>query len=302
MMATVSPPAHLLHLSEQEILAQSGKQNFERGQQYIERVSDLSKDGDTVRATVFGTADYRVAVWHYQDGSLASWCSCPIGASFSMGGLFCKHSVAVSLSLAAGRTLDSDIEDVRQALLSKDKAALIEIILDEAERNEGMRNRLALLPGKVLVTTSGSTPATGLDPNDLIKTALNALRDDDEDNYYNGCESLSEALKLLNASITPANAEQTVAACEELLQTLVEYGSSWRIDQVEEEPLRDAAGDAWEAHYAACLAQASSLDKERLYSWLEGNKDQWLLRLHPVQKREYQRLLGGPGARQRRLS
>lgn len=92
----VLPIAHVLHAAELHELA-DGKA-FERGRAYQRqgRVSALTRDGKTVKATVSGSEPYEVRLWVTGD-RIAYACSCPVGEE----GSFCKHCVAVALTLQA---------------------------------------------------------------------------------------------------------------------------------------------------------------------------------------------------------
>ena len=122
--------------------------SFKRGEVYFDegRVRSLVVRGVALTATVSGTEDYSVRL-AVEDGALQHRCSCPVGAD----GEFCKHGVAVALAwLAAARGETPGeaaspvvkLDDVRPFLLTQDKETLATWLLDAAERDERLRERL----------------------------------------------------------------------------------------------------------------------------------------------------------------
>jgi hypothetical protein len=148
------------------VLQLGGDTYFKRGLAYFkqDRVSELQDFGDSVVAIVEGTEDYTVMLTARSGAKLDHGCSCPLGAS----GEFCKHCVAVALKWldrqanGAGsrppreavpppattkkaqptRITDADIA---AALNAEDKAALVARILEWAEENDPLREKLTYL-------------------------------------------------------------------------------------------------------------------------------------------------------------
>ena len=91
--------AHVFHAEQLRDLA-NGKA-YARGERYHQegRVSALRRDGKTIKGRVSGTREYDVSLWVNGD-RIAYTCSCPMGEE----GLFCKHCVAVALSLTKQHT------------------------------------------------------------------------------------------------------------------------------------------------------------------------------------------------------
>jgi uncharacterized Zn finger protein len=71
--------------------------SFQRGIGYVGMVDDLDVTASQIRATVYGTHDYAVSLT-WGDQGLSGTCSCPHGRE----GFFCKHCVAVGLSVLEG--------------------------------------------------------------------------------------------------------------------------------------------------------------------------------------------------------
>jgi uncharacterized Zn finger protein len=92
---------------------------------------------------VQGTNRYRVELWVGDDGELAGFCSCPMGA----GGAFCKHCVATGLAvLEEGEDAPTSIslDEVREHLAGLKKAELIHLFVAEAREDERLLDRLRL--------------------------------------------------------------------------------------------------------------------------------------------------------------
>ncbi|WP_231972419.1 SWIM zinc finger family protein [Nocardiopsis alborubida] len=78
-------------LSRGLLLKLAGRKSFDRGMDYLGRVSGLRADGRSVRATVRGQQRYRVRLT--AAGAFSWHCDCP----WAQGGNCCKHVVAVGL-------------------------------------------------------------------------------------------------------------------------------------------------------------------------------------------------------------
>jgi len=124
---------------------------FERGEDYAiaGKVRDLVERDGEITATVRGTHRYLVRVWE-ENADLAFECSCPVGSE----GEFCKHCVAVCLAWLsdqgnAGAILtrpdsQAGLDTVRSHLEGRNKQSLIELLLDQAARDEQLYDRLLL--------------------------------------------------------------------------------------------------------------------------------------------------------------
>lgn len=125
----------------------AGPKSYERGERYVDAVVNLRGTAHGARATVHGREPYRVRL-SWADGGLSGDCSCPVGQE----GAFCKHCVAVGLTLvdlveeggdAAQLPLD-DGDGVREYLTSLDREALVGLLCEHADRDEGLYRALAL--------------------------------------------------------------------------------------------------------------------------------------------------------------
>jgi uncharacterized Zn finger protein len=132
----------------------AGTAAFRRGEQYfsVGAVGRLRATGNKITARVKGTETYQVEL-HGDDGDLAYDCTCPHAAD----GNFCKHCVAVGLAwlaedsavtksgAASGRKKRRDPwRDIREYLTTQPPEALIDFLLDVAQRDDRLYRSLLL--------------------------------------------------------------------------------------------------------------------------------------------------------------
>jgi uncharacterized Zn finger protein len=103
------------------------------------RVALLSDDGDEVEASVAGTTVYRTTLRRTAAGP-AGDCTCP---AFAEAG-FCKHLVATALAAEAGGEVPDRLSAIRAHLRAQTVDQLVALILDLAERDENLLQRLDL--------------------------------------------------------------------------------------------------------------------------------------------------------------
>ena len=130
---------------------------FARGNAYFHdgTVGLLDADEYEVRADVQGTQRYRVRLAAGSDGELEYECDCPVGDD----GIFCKHAVAVALSWLenAGEEVfepsekesakprkkrKTQEEQIREYLETLSESALREWLIEAADRDRGIRDKL----------------------------------------------------------------------------------------------------------------------------------------------------------------
>jgi len=130
---------------------------FARGNAYFHdgTVGLLDADEYEVRADVQGTQRYRVRLTAGSDGELEYECDCPVGDD----GTFCKHAVAVALSWLenAGEEVfepsekesakprkkrKTHEEQIREYLETLSESALREWLIEAADRDRGIRDKL----------------------------------------------------------------------------------------------------------------------------------------------------------------
>jgi uncharacterized Zn finger protein len=132
----------------------AGPRSFDRGENYFKLglVRSLSEYNGAVTAKVKGTHTYTVKL-REDDGELDYSCTCPMGDD----GAFCKHCVATGLSWLeqkidgkgkkAGSRRGSDdvtMKDVKGHLETLEKNVLVEMIMQQAQENDALREKLLM--------------------------------------------------------------------------------------------------------------------------------------------------------------
>jgi uncharacterized Zn finger protein len=128
----------------------AGDKFYERGRDYFfqGRVEHIDGDGVAVRASVHGSQDYTVDL-RGDDGVLDYACDCPVGSD----GEFCKHCVAVALAWLqqqkrpakpVSESRKITLADVQKVLLSEDKTVIVEKLIEWAEGDDLLRERLIM--------------------------------------------------------------------------------------------------------------------------------------------------------------
>lgn len=126
-------------LSRESLMDLAGHKSFDRGLDYLGRISGLRTGQGVVRATVAGRRRYRVRV---TTESAFSWhCECP----WAEEGNCCKHVVAVCLVYLYEREHGATaptVPDAAAYLNTLDHGRLVELLLEEAERSPALTLRL----------------------------------------------------------------------------------------------------------------------------------------------------------------
>ena len=222
--------------------------SFERGAAYAAegRVKRLKVGDEEAVATVRGTRAYQVRLW-LAGGTPAFSCTCPVAAD----GLFCKHCVAVGLVLAQGgagaaqQGSPPPAIDLRAHLEGLDKGRLVDLVLEQAERDELLRDRLLLEAAKAQgarIDLDGYRRAieAAMDPGDYVD--YRAMFD-----YARGVEDLIDSLgELFDAG----HALEVVELCEHALACLDEAIGSMDDSDGHTSDIKESLCDL---HHAACL-------------------------------------------------
>ena len=138
-------------LNEAVIHRLADAQSYQQGREYFANghVESLEDRGDGVRALVRGTVDYTVTLGA-AGGLLDYSCDCPVGRD----GDFCKHCVAAALawlhrensspatSTRRDKAKEVTLADAGQALVAEDKEALVRMLLDWAQDDQRLHDRL----------------------------------------------------------------------------------------------------------------------------------------------------------------
>ena len=158
-------------LTLRAIQALADARTFARGKAYFHdgAVGLLDADEHEVRANVQGTQRYRVRLAVGADGELDYECDCPVGDDE----VFCKHAVAVALSWLENvgeevfepgakesakplKKRKTNHEQLREYLQTLSEDALRDWLLEAADRDRGIRDKL-LFSAKAKAGTGASS-------------------------------------------------------------------------------------------------------------------------------------------------
>src|SRR5690349_12737156 len=120
-----------------DIRLAAGDRSYGRGLEYVNAVDHLEISDTEVTANVYGSSEYTVCLV-IDDQRLSGGCTCPYGRD----GFFCKHCVAVGLSVLelGGRTSTPSRGRARPAAGSR---CLVAVALEG-----GTAGRIARAPGR----------------------------------------------------------------------------------------------------------------------------------------------------------
>lgn len=122
-------------LSRDLLLDLAGRRSFDRGMDYLGRVSGLRVGEGSVYATVNGQQRYRV---RFTPAGTFSWdCDCP----WASEGNCCKHVVAAALVHLYEREhgiASPQVPDTASYLHGLDHGRLVDLLLEEAERSPAL--------------------------------------------------------------------------------------------------------------------------------------------------------------------
>lgn len=241
----------------------AGPRSFERGLHYAwdRRTKKLRVEDEEVTAVVRGTHDYRVRLW-IEEGKPGFECTCPMGDA----GNFCKHCVAVGLVLADEQTeLYSDraptTADLRAYLRTRDKDALVDLLLDRAAEDEFLRGRLGLEAAK----------SSGVEVNlDAYRQAIDdTMVVHDFVGYremYDYSQNVDEAIGSIRDLLEAGHAEEVITLCEYALEAMED---AWgRVDD-SDGSMGGSRDELVELHHDACFQGNPDpvALAERLFHW-----------------------------------
>lgn len=239
-------------LTRNSIRQMAGSVYFGRGDDYFKSglVGGLVDFDGRITAKVNGTYQYEVNLW-VEEGELAHSCTCPLGEDEE----FCKHCVATGLEWINqqndqnnedGKSTKGKVnfEDVKDYLLTQDKQALVETILDQARSDD----RLRLL----LLSRTARASIKGVDLDTFRAVIDNALEFDDyTDDYsrFDYTEGIDETIDAVEDMLGEGHAAEVVDLAEYALAAI--EGALTHVD--------DSGGYIWdlldrlqEVHFEAC--------------------------------------------------
>ena len=246
-------------ISVDQALQLGGARYFERGEDYFQRglVMQLIERKGNVSALVRGTRDYAVVI-RLDDGIVAYECNCPVG----IRGEFCKHCVATTLAwineqapdslpgpLSKTSRPDRQAPDLHAWLIQQTKEKLADMLLEAAEKDEHIHNRLML----------GASIQSKLNLAVYKKVIAQAIGRSKFIDYYHMPDyfhRVNNAIDHLDDLLDQGHDISVIALCEWTLtrveraierQTAVQLGTQWRLGDIRQgsRNLRRRAGRRW---------------------------------------------------------
>ena len=308
-VTTATGPA----FTEADLRAAAGPRSFERGLRYLDAVAGLETVGSRVIATVRGSEDYLVVLTlggsRAGSARLKGECDCPYGQE----GFFCKHCVAVGLTVArsaAGgpspavargaasvpaqrarsRARPSDLESW---LSSLSRAELLALVIDQVLEDDDWRRRLDLraagAAGDIAEISKRAGVLLGADAD------LGQYRHAGQYGYLEGPETwryarrIGDVTAIVDDLTRSGHAEGAIAIAE---QALTDVAASSRNASDRAGIIGTSAAELVASHRAAC--QSAPPDPRRLAGFLAGHmvsEDD----VPAIQLSDYSSLLGPDG-------
>ena len=202
----------------------AGARSFERGDDYFAsgQVEAIAEEEGTITAKVQGTRPYRVRLW-IENEELDYSCTCPVGVD----GEFCKHCVAVGLKWFQARQPKVQgkrkapaavtMDDVRAYLSGQDKNALVEMLVERAMEDDGLRRRLFMKAAKKV--------SKGLDLDTYRRAIDEAVEPDGFVNYRNAYDythGIEEAIDSVEELLKGGHFAEVIELAEYALRAVEE--------------------------------------------------------------------------------
>ncbi|WP_367434689.1 SWIM zinc finger family protein [Streptomyces celluloflavus] len=276
---------------ENDLRTLAGPRSFERGRGYVDAVTAVEVGDGRITATVHGTHAYAVELSLDGPRGLAGECGCPYG----LEGNFCKHLVALGLTVLAGpEALPQQRGRARSraqkldgwlAGLSRDE--LLALVREQIAEDRQVRRRLELR----------AASAHG----DLaeVRTRIRELLDVTPFERYGYVEyadahaygeQAAQAVSAISALTSTGRGEDAISLSREAMQLLSEVQDG--IDDSDGHLGR--VGDALaEAHLNAC--RAAHPDPDETARWLVRHVLSDLDDLTGIDPLDYADVLGEPG-------
>lgn len=254
-------------LSEAIVERLASPRSFARGAAYLDegRVGPLRMGAGRVNAAVQGSESYAVEL-RVSDGRLRFACSCPVGVE----GDFCKHCVAVALSLLEdGDSSAPTLDDARIYLESISPRSLVELLVDHAHDDERLARRLLLLTARSRERSPGDMDSLRM----LIDQAFAFHEFVPYREVWGYVQGIEETVDALDEMLAEGHACEVIELTEYAL-TAVEH-SLEHVDDSDGQ-MGDLAARLQELHLEACRQGAPDQVElaERLFAReLEGSWD-----------------------------
>ncbi|MFF7392479.1 SWIM zinc finger domain-containing protein [Streptomyces scabiei] len=279
-------------LTEANLKKLAGSRSFDRGRGYLDAVSGVEVGDGWVTASVHGTERYEVELALDGPGGLSGECDCPYG----LEGNFCKHLVALGLTVLARReSLPRQRKAARDRaqhldawLSALSQSELLALLREEIDENRQLRRRLELRAA----STRGDLAAVRAHIRDLLDIGPFAQYGHVE--YADArayADQAGQAVSAIGALTGSGRAADAITLARETMRLLAEA-----VESVDD-------SDGWLGQIGADLAgahldasRAARPDPEELARWLVGHAledmDDGLTDIDPL---DYQDVLGEEG-------
>ncbi|MBD9727887.1 hypothetical protein PV755_31820 [Streptomyces caniscabiei] len=279
-------------LTEANLKALAGARSFERGLGYLDAVSGVEVGDGWVTASVHGTERYEVELTLDGPGGLTGECDCPYGVE----GNFCKHLVALGLTLLAQRkSLPGQRKAARDRARNLDawlsaltKEELLALVREQVGEDRQLRRRLELRAASARGDLA-RVRATIRELLDVRPFARYGYVEYADARAY--ADQATQAVSAIRALTGSGRAADAVELTREAMRLLTEA-----VESVDDSDggLGQVGADLADAHLEAC--RAACPDPEELASWLVGQAlgdfDAGLTDIDPL---DYRDVLGDAG-------
>ncbi|MBA2811154.1 hypothetical protein E0500_028065 [Streptomyces sp. KM273126] len=279
-------------LSEANLKTLAGARSFERGRGYVDAVSGVEVGDGWVTASVHGSERYEVELTLEGAGGLSGECDCPYG----MEGNFCKHLVALGLTVLAQReslprqrkAARDRAQDLDGWLSALSKDELLALVREQIGEDRQLRRRMELR----VASARGDLATVRARIRDLLDIGPFAqygyVEYADARAY---ADQAGQAVSAIRGFTGSGRAADAITLAREAMRLLAEAVES--VDDSDGR-LGEVGADLVVAHLDAC--RAARPDPEELARWLVGHAlgdmDDGLTDLDPL---DYEDILGEEG-------
>ncbi|WNZ08702.1 DUF6880 family protein [Streptomyces sp. 11x1] len=279
-------------LTEANLKKLAGSRSFDRGRGYVDAVSGVEVGDGWVTASVHGTERYEVELALDAPGGLSGECDCPYG----MEGNFCKHLVALGLTVLAQReslprqrkAARDRAQDLDAWLSALSQPELLALLREEIDENRQLRRRLELRAASARGDLAG-VRARIRDLIDIGPFAQYGYVEYADARAY--ADQAGQAVSAIGALTGSGRAIDAITLAREAMRLLAEA-----VESVDDSDgwLGQIGADLADAHLDACRAARPA--PEELAHWLVGHVlgdlDDGLTDIDPL---DYENVLGEEG-------
>ncbi|MBP8536312.1 SWIM zinc finger domain-containing protein [Streptomyces sp. MK37H] len=279
-------------LTEENLKLLAGPRSYERGLGYLDALSGVEVGDGWVTASVHGTERYEVELTLDGPGGLSGECDCPYG----MEGNFCKHLVALGLTVLAQReslprqrkAARDRAQDLDGWLSGLSKDELLALVREQVGEDRQLRRRLELRAASARGDLS-AVRARIRDLLDIGPFAQYGYVEYADARAY--ADQAGQAVSEIGALTGSGRADDAVTLAREAMRLLADA-----VESVDDSDgwLGQVGTDLAEAHLEAC--RAARPDPGELARWLVGHAlgdgDDGLTDIDPL---DYQEILGEEG-------